>query len=425
MNVYVKKNTSYYYPVIYVIKIIEKNRNIKFNLLDGAENAKIIWDDKKDNSEIIALEFYRNLSNNLNDINHEKLFSSSPIITNQNKEEDLIATIFYLINSLQEIEPNDEDLDNLGRFKFSASYQFRFNNVNENLVEKLMDEFCAKHSITGKKNDSVFFISHDIDNIYGSFLEDGFWALKRMKIGVILKLIIFEITKNPHWRNIDKIIKINNTHDIRSTFFWLVNDGLSKNGIKNADYNLNKERLLINLVENSNNVNGLHKSSYEMSINEELIKGNIKTKYNRYHYLKFLPHQDWEKISKSSLNFDSSLGFAEKCGFRNSYGKAFQPFNIKKNKPYDFIEAPLNFMDRTFHKYMKIPTDQIGKTIIEIVEKNPKNCDFSLLWHNTYFTDYKYNTFIEEYKKIISFIYEAKIKCVTPDQLIKSNILEW
>ena len=82
-------------------------------------------------------------------------------------------------------------------------------------------------------------------------------------------------------------------------------------------------------------------------------------------------------------------------------------------------------MDRTFHKYMKIPTDQIGKTIIEIVEKNPKNCDFSLLWHNTYFTDYKYNTFIEEYKKIISFIYEAKIKCVTPDQLIKSNILEW
>ena len=69
MNVYVKKNTSYYYPVIYVIKIIEKNRNIKFNLLDGAENAKIIWDDKKDNSEIIALEFYRNLSNNLNDIN--------------------------------------------------------------------------------------------------------------------------------------------------------------------------------------------------------------------------------------------------------------------------------------------------------------------------------------------------------------------
>ena len=153
MNVYVRKNTSYYYPIIYVIKIIEKNRNIKFTLMDSVENAKIIWDDAKDNSEAIAIDFYNSLSNNLNALNHKKLFSSSPKITCQNSDEDLIATIFYLINSLQEIQPNDEDLDELGRYKYSASYQSRFNNINENLVEKLIDEFCAEHSISGRKND--------------------------------------------------------------------------------------------------------------------------------------------------------------------------------------------------------------------------------------------------------------------------------
>ena len=78
MNVYVRKNTSYYYPIIYVIKIIEKNRNIKFTLMDSVENAKIIWDDTKDNSEAIAIDFYNSLSNNLNALNHKKLFSSSP-----------------------------------------------------------------------------------------------------------------------------------------------------------------------------------------------------------------------------------------------------------------------------------------------------------------------------------------------------------
>ena len=113
MNVYVRKNTSYYYPIIYVIKIIEKNRNIKFTLIDSVENAKIIWDDKNDNSEVIALDFYNSLSNNLSALNHEKLFSSSPKITCQNNNKDLIATIFYLINSLQEIQPNDEDLDDM------------------------------------------------------------------------------------------------------------------------------------------------------------------------------------------------------------------------------------------------------------------------------------------------------------------------
>ena len=88
MNVYVRKNTSYYYPIIYVIKIIEKNRNIKFTLMDSVENAKIIWDDTKDNSEAIAIDFYNSLSSNQNALKHKKLFSLSPKITCQNSDED-------------------------------------------------------------------------------------------------------------------------------------------------------------------------------------------------------------------------------------------------------------------------------------------------------------------------------------------------
>ena len=55
-----------------------------------------------------------------------------------------------------------------------------------------------------------------------------------MKVGVILNLILFELTRRPHWRNIDKIIKINNEHDVRSTFFWLVNKGKGTLNVQNA-----------------------------------------------------------------------------------------------------------------------------------------------------------------------------------------------
>ena len=58
-------------------------------------------------------------------------------------------------------------------------------------------------------------------------------------------------------------------------------------------------------------------------------------------------------------------------------------------------------------------------------DPNPKNCDISLLWHNNYFTDHKYGSFIKEYKKVVEFIYESKIECVTPDVLVKSNYLSW
>jgi len=186
-----------------------------------------------------------------------------------------------------------------------------------------------------------------------------------------------------------------------------------------------KEQKLLDLVEQSGLTSGLHKSCSEMSINQELKKGSFQTNYNRYHFLNFLPHKDWKKISESKLELDCSLGFAEHFGFRNSYGKAFQPFDIDKDEPYNFIEAPLNFMDGTFRKYMKIPTNAIANIIINFYEKNPTNCDFSLLWHNTYFSNYKYNSFLGEYKKILGYIYENKIECVTPNELIKENKIEW
>ena len=63
--------------------------------------------------------------------------------------------------------------------------------------------------------------------------------------------------------------------------------------------------------------------------------------------------------------------------FSNSYGKSFQPFDIKNGKPYDFIETPLQLMDRTFHKYMDVEVDGIGDRIINMYEQNPKNCDIS------------------------------------------------
>ena len=43
MNVYIRKNTSYYHPIIYVLKIIEKNRNVIFKIKNSSAGAEIIW----------------------------------------------------------------------------------------------------------------------------------------------------------------------------------------------------------------------------------------------------------------------------------------------------------------------------------------------------------------------------------------------
>jgi hypothetical protein len=425
MNIYIKPETDYYYPTLYTLKIIEKNQNIHFDFVKSVDEADIFWDHTNPESQAIHLQFYSSLRLDNADLSQTSVFKAAPSVLDKNGKKDTIATIFYMVNCIQEINPKDDDLDQFGRYKFESSYQSRFNLIEKNIVQQEIDTFCNEHDIKGTKEKSTFFVSHDIDTIYGSIFQDGFWALKKMKLDVILKLIGLELIRKPHWRNIDKIIKIDSEYDVRSTFFWLVNNGKGTQNIMNADYNIHKEQDLIKLVNQSGFTNGLHKSCSEMSINEELEKGNLISNFNRYHFLNFAPHTDWTKISDSKIELDCSLGFAEHYGFRNSYGKAFQPFDIKNNKPYDFVEAPLNFMDGTFHKYMKISTNKISNIIINFFENNPSNCDFSLLWHNTYFTNYKYNSFIQEYKKVLAYIYENKIGYLTPNELIKQSKLEW
>ena len=272
MKVYIKPETAYYYPTLYVLKIMEKNQTIHFDFVKSNEEADIYWDHTNPDSQPIHLRFYDSLQNDSSDLTQTTVFNTSPEISDKSGKKDTIATIFYMLNCLQEFNPNENDRDHFGRFKFESSYQSRFNLIEKNIVQQEIDAFCSEHNIKGPDKRSTFFISHDIDTIYGSLFQDGFWALKKMKIGVVLKLIGLELMRRPHWKNIDKIIKIDSEYDIRSTFFWLVNKGKGIQNIMNADYNIRKEQELIKLVNQSGFTNGLHKSCSEMGINEELEK---------------------------------------------------------------------------------------------------------------------------------------------------------
>ncbi|MCX8081673.1 MAG: hypothetical protein N3F09_10605 [Bacteroidia bacterium] len=424
-KVYIKDKTEYYPVIKYVLKLIEKYARCNFVFTQHPDEAHLIWDDEHPQSEPLASEFYANLKKGV--INKNVFyFSDKLFIADSGGKKDSMATIFYMVNCIQELNADSTKLDEYGRFKYHSSYQYKFNVPDVNLAGKEMEEWLKSKNIPVHREKSSFFISHDIDSLYGSLLQDGFWALKKMRIGVILKLIAFELSANPHWRNIDKIIKINSEYDVRATFFWLVNRKRGMNNVKNADYKIEKERDLLKMAEQAGSFNGLHKSACADGFEEEAEKLGIgPCRYNRYHFLKFLPHKDWDVLNLSGIKLDCSLGFAEHYGFRNSYGKAFQPFDVRNLKPYRFVVAPLTFMDGTFQKYMNTDKNKIFNIITDFYFKNPENCDFSLLWHNTFFTDYKYGAYLNIYKKILSFIYENKIPCKTPEQLIQENILTW
>lgn len=332
---------------------------------------------------------------------------------------------FYLVNSLGEYAAIPADRDELGRLRYEASVQKR-TGIQANLVLELMCRVLNENEplqacFSFKAQKSFFFLSHDIDSLYGSLLQDGLWALKHGRFDVLLKLFATALAARPHWFNIDLVMKTESDYGFRSTFYWLVNQGKIDARQTNSDYNIGSARVRNAIASSAQNgfEAGLHKSISPESFRTELDKlAFVKPVGNRYHYLKFAVPALYDTIEESGLKLDASLGFAEHYGFRNNYGYPFQPFNTHTGQPYSFLEVPLTIMDGTFQRYLKVPVAETGDTIIRFLEAHRENALISVLWHNTFFSNYKYKGYLNEYKKILAYLYEAKLQPMNQSDII-------
>lgn len=338
-----------------------------------------------------------------------------------NGEEDILLTAFYLANCLQ--EHNSFSSDPIGRYRYEDSYQKRFNKIAVNFVALLFERYFKKwcpHVLRNRLNEPTrFFVSHDIDSLYGAFLQDGLAALKGGRFDIITRLIFNYVFLRPDWFNIDKILKIESEYDLKATFFWIVNKGRVNRTLTNADYSINNVKVkgAIQLILDKGSYLGLHKSVSPESFDNEKAKLKKSVIINRNHYLRFRLPEHFDEIERSSLKIDCSLGFAEHYGFRNSLGVPFVPFNIRENRTYRFLEVPLNVMDGTFQKYMDLDPETASSHITRFIESNRQNCVLSVLWHNHFFSSYRFRGYFEPYKQLLEYIRGNKYGFISPDQL--------
>jgi hypothetical protein len=384
--------------------------------VDAAEDADLVINDSVNSDLPIAVNFYEEVRKGNTD--HSFHFRNECVIFTKEGKSDLLATCFYLVNSLQEYAVAG---DTYGRFPYKRSLQARFNNPTQNLVQAYFDEL-AKHpkiSAIRKNTLSRVFISHDIDNITSAWLEDGFAAFKKGQIHHIFRLLFNAAIQKPDWFNMDHIMRIHDTCDLKSTFFWLAHKGRSSNGVMNADYDVSSKPVQDAMlrVKKHGSENGIHKSAAETSFAQESEKLGFTPIANRYHFLKFtLPHA-YAELEAAGILLDASLGFSEQYGFRNNYGQPFQPYDLNQDRAFNLVEVPLHVMDRTFY-HKKTPVNEIARTVIDFFEANKYNCVLSLLWHNNFFDSIKYGGYLEEYKKIIAYLCESGHTSINQRELI-------
>jgi len=423
VKIYIDDSLVYKEAVRYIFEIFLKNKRIDFLFVDQISYADFIVSNSSISDLQISEEFFKDI--NSGNYDFKKHFRNDCTIKTVNGSVDYLCSAFYMINCIQEFGATE--LDEYNRFKFSNSYQYHFKNIEENLVQELFDKLYKSNrklnQFTEAGPRTKFFLSHDIDTVYGALLQDGYSALKQKRLDVIIKLFLNIALQRPDWLNIDKIMNIESEYDFKSTFYWLVNKGKLNVRERNSDYSINDKKIrdFINLVTEKGWENGLHKSISKESFKEEIDKLSFVPEGNRYHYLKFRLPSAYRDIEQSGLKLDSSLGFAEVMGFRNSYGFPFHPYDFENKKPFDFLEIPLNVMDQTFYSYEKLPPERIAKKVISFFEKNSSKCIISILWHNNFFSNYKFHGYLDAYKDILEYFYENKYECITQKELLKSN----
>lgn len=359
------------------------------------------------------------------DYHQKAYFRKEPLHRTASGKPDYLSTCFYLLAFVQEY--TDYVPDQYNRFPYAFSLQQQYQCAEHNLVaeyfKKLIQETPAlAERIQVPVHKSQFFLSHDIDTVYGALAQNGKYLLRNGRIGALLQLIFNHYTAIPDQLLLNRIMDIENEYDVRSVFFWLTRQGRATRKINNADYFISdaKVRMMQNKIHAAGWLNGLHKSASKDSYQQELVSlGEKGMPFNRNHYLITELPDTFNDIEAAGIQLDATMGFPDVIGFRNSYGLPYQPWHLKEKRPYRFVEVPLTIMDSTLRYYMHQDAQTAERTVLNFLDKHKTDAVISVLWHNNYFTDMVEPGWLQLYKSVLQFIKDSRAEALMPAQIIE------
>jgi hypothetical protein len=235
--------------------------------------------------------------------------------------------------------------------------------------------------------------------------------------------------ENPYW-NFEWMKDLEERHEINSTWYFLPIGQRHRD----AYYSFNETRIkdLVTTLLTYGDEIGLH-GTYQSRTNKEVMLDNLNSLKSligefpisaRQHWLSFKYPETLRILEAVGIQCDSSWGFSDHVGWRNSYCHPFHPYDLEKDCMMDIWELPLTVMDRTLLEYQRLSAEESVKKVIELIEMVIKyNGVFVLLWHNSFFDEEESPGVTHIYKSIIEFISAKNCVVLTPSSFF-SNFVE-
>jgi hypothetical protein len=403
--------------------------NYKIEINENIKNYEIIL--KNENKLIIEDNFFNKFPKDLEYLKLENIpekvkFSKNDFIVEENlpiifgedkivineKEIicgiDIFASSFFMLTRWEEYVNKNRDKYN----RFSATQSLAFKNgfldrpvVNEyvEMLKNILLKF--DNSLKFKEYKYQLVLTHDVDTIFKySTLKSGLREIigdiiKRRNLKLAIKKFLKKIKvhlnleKDPFdtFKYLMDVSEENNT----KSYFFLHSSNSSKFDIDNSR---NLKKIADKIFERGHFL-GYH-PSYNAYNNEELFKQdkekieniiNQKLTFGRQHYLRFEIPITWQIWENNNMEWDSTLSYADKEGFRCGVCYPFSVFNILSRKKLHLKEKPLIVMEGSFTTYQpNINPQEMEQKIVKLIDKVRKyNGEFVFLWHNSNFnTEY-------------------------------------
>jgi hypothetical protein len=351
------------------------------------------------------------------------IYGKDEILVNEKEiicEIDIFASSFFMLTRWEEYVNKIRDKHN--RFPAYASLAYKFNFLNRPIVNEYVEMLWNMLKFLGinqqrKKREFQLVLTHDVDMAfkYSSFIDKI-----REIIGDIIKRKNLLLAYNDFLRQIkvslnlekdpydtfDYLMDISEKHNTKS-YFFLHSSNASKYDYDNSLF----LKQIVNKILKRGHFIGYH-PSYNAYNNEELFRKdkekieniiNQKLTFGRQHYLRFEVPTTWQIWENNKMEWDSTLSYADKEGFRCGVCFSYSVFNVLTRKKLQLKEKPLIVMDGSFINYQTdiLPLEMENRILALINKIKKYNGEFVFLWHNSSFNTFNWLKFQYIYEKVL------------------------
>jgi peptidoglycan/xylan/chitin deacetylase (PgdA/CDA1 family) len=300
------------------------------------------------------------------------------------------------------------------------------------IYEKILfDDIARMSSLEGKEIKSLpiwpegksfaVCLSHDVDEVrktYQYFTRTFIYSTRGQFLRAGKQMCSFFCDKvsnyNPYW-TFDDIMRIEKRLGVRSSFYFLQESGKVE-PFKPATWKLAKKyrfcdpdvsRVMKRLIDGGWEV-GLHGSYYSYLSEDKLRreKNDLESAIGqeicgiRQHYLSLNIPDTWDYHQKIGLQYDTSLGYNRKIGFRWGTCFPFYPMNPSTGDAHPLLQIPLMIMDTPLHQGKGDVSKKILKMLSVIEQQNGL---MTLLFHHDAFNERECHGWPDKYEKIVDY----------------------